>query len=85
LAYANASFPNILRIAFVFIFIHCLLSSLIVATFVYFFIGKTLGPGGLLVARGTGRRRGFFAAPGEGIEELEFGFCFDVSLSGFIG
>lgn len=81
LAYANAAAGNIIRIAFLFVFVHCLLSSLLVATFMYFFTGKALGPGGFLVGRGGGRRRGLFGGAGEGLEELEFGYCFDVSYN----
>lgn len=51
-----------------------------VATIMFFFVGKALGPGGFLVGRGGGRRRGLFGATGEGVEELEFGYCFDVSI-----
>lgn len=50
-----------------------------VATIVYVFIGKLLGPKGIFAGRGGGRRRGVFNTSGEGMEDLEFGFCFEVS------
>lgn len=86
LAYAHASPANILRIAFFFVFVHCLLASLAVATVMYFAVPRLLGPRGLLAGRMLGRRRrGLFAAAeagGVGEEGLEFGYCFDVSQGG---
>jgi len=81
-AYADPSFSNIVRIALTFTTLHCLLSSVTIATFMYFFVDRALGPGGWLTGRpGTGRRRGLFSNVGpQGESELEFGFCFDVSL-----
>jgi len=67
----------------VFVFGHFLGASLLVAGGMYFCIGRLLGKGGLLVKNGRGRGRGLFGVSGgkgEG-EELEFGFCFDVSTS----
>ena len=51
--------------------------SLVVATMAFFLVGRLLGPG---IAGLPGRRRqqGLFAQAGEG-EQLEFGYCFDVS------
>lgn len=47
------------------------------ATAAYFFVGRLLGPG---IAGLPGRRRryGLFTQVGDG-EQLEFGYCFDVS------
>jgi len=81
LAYADPSFGNIVRIALTFTTVHCLLSSVTIATFMYLFVDRALGPGGWLTGRpGSGRRRGMFSNVGvQGESELEFGFCFDVS------
>lgn len=83
LAYAHASPAHVLRIAFFFVFVHCLAASLVVAGVMYVALPRLLGPKGLLVGRiPGGRRRGLFAqveAGGVG-EELEFGYCFDVSF-----
>lgn len=51
--------------------------SLLVATAAFFLVGRLLGPG---IAGLPGRRRqqGLFTQAGEG-EQLEFGYCFDVS------
>jgi len=51
----------------------------------YIALPRLLGPKGILAGRfaGGGRRRGLFSAAeagGAGVEELEFGYCFDVSL-----
>lgn len=87
LAYANASPANTLRIAFAFVFVHCLLACLLVAAVMYFALPRLLGPKGLLVGRIPlgGRRGGLFTAAAAASEaggvgeELEFGYCFDVS------
>jgi hypothetical protein len=78
LAYASG-FSRILRITIVFIFVHFLGSSLLVATVAYFLVGRLLGPG---VPGLPGRRRGLFASDGGG-EHLEFGYCFDVAIRAF--
>ena len=77
---------GILKLAFMFVFVHFLLGSLIVSTLFYFLVGRFLGPG---VAGLPGRRRqqGLFGpsaatAAGQG-EALEFGYCFDVSTRAF--
>lgn len=83
LAYAAPSVPNILRIAFWFVFVHCLGVCLVAATFMWLFIGRALGPGGWLVNLGMGgRRRGLFGLDGsaDGVEGVEWGFAFDVSI-----
>lgn len=62
----------------VFVFVHFIGLSLVVATASYFLVGRLLGPG---VPGLPGRRRqGLFVQPGDG-EQLEFGYCFDVRLS----
>jgi len=78
------------RIALTFSIVHCLLSCLVVATFMYVFVRRALGPGGWFVGikrpGGFGRKRGLFGDVGNGGgtsggaagEEIEFGFCFDV-------
>lgn len=65
------------RLMLLFIFVHFLLISLLVATAAFFLVGRLLGPG---IAGLPGRRRqqGLFIREGEG-ESLEFGYCFDVS------
>ncbi|KAF2399851.1 hypothetical protein EJ06DRAFT_530640 [Trichodelitschia bisporula] len=75
LAYANG-FSKVFRITLVFIFGHFIGNSLLISTLAYFFVGRLLGPG---VPGLPGRRRqGLFTQPGEG-DQLEFGYCFDVS------
>jgi hypothetical protein len=60
--------------------VHFLGSSLLISTLAYFLVGRLLGPG---VPGLPGRRRqGLFTQPGEG-EQLEFGYCFDVSIRAF--
>lgn len=61
----------------VFIFVHFLATSLLVATAAYFLVGRLLGPG--VPGLPGKRRQGLFTQPGNG-EQLEFGYCFDVSL-----
>lgn len=66
------------RLTLLFVFVHFLAVSLVVATAAFFLVGRLLGPG---IAGLPGRRRqqGLFTREGEG-EQLEFGYCFDVSL-----
>ncbi|KAF2233710.1 putative integral membrane protein [Viridothelium virens] len=78
LAYADGV-GRTFRIMAVFIFGHFLAVSLLVATAAYFLVGQILGPG---VPGLPGRRRGLFVAPGD-TEQLEFGYCFDVSIRAF--
>ncbi|KAL9598735.1 MAG: hypothetical protein Q9219_004293 [cf. Caloplaca sp. 3 TL-2023] len=82
LAWGIASTTSVsatIRLTLIFIFVHFLLFSLLVATAAFFLVGRALGPR----SRG-GRRRGLFgdayggSREGEG-EEVEFGYCFDVS------
>jgi hypothetical protein len=87
LAYAPA-FGSIVRLSLLFIFVHFIGSSLVVSTIAYFAIPRLFGPDGVAASlsgfRGSrGRRRGaaqgLFVQPGEK-DQLEFGYCFDVSL-----
>ncbi|KAL8666235.1 MAG: hypothetical protein Q9168_007523, partial [Polycauliona sp. 1 TL-2023] len=70
-----------------FIFVHFLLSSLVIATLAYLLIGRLLGPGGKGLPSRM-RRRGLFGEEGgtrDGeAEELEFGYCFDVAIRAFV-
>ena len=93
LAEAQLYFSHVLRIAAAFVLAHCLVGSLVVATICYFVVPRLFGRGGALVGvkipgLSRGRRRGLFnmqvaggMEDGGGAtgEELEFGFCFDVS------
>lgn len=69
------------RLAFIFAFLHCILTSLVVATASFFFVAKVLAPGikGLPSLR---RRQGLFpqrvGGDGHGTEAIEYGYCFDV-------
>ncbi|KAJ5573045.1 hypothetical protein N7450_010029 [Penicillium hetheringtonii] len=90
LAY-TPSFGAILRLSLLFIFLHFIGSSLFVSTIGYFVIGRLFGPNGAAASltgfRGSrGRRRGaaqgLFMQPGEK-DQLEFGYCFDVSNRAF--
>ena len=69
------------RLTLLFVFVHFVLVSLVVATAGYFLVGRLLGPG---IAGLPGRRRqqGLFTREGEEKESLEFGYCFDVSIQG---
>lgn len=74
---------SILKLAFMFIFVHFLAGSLLASTAFYFLVGRLLGPG---VAGLPGRRRqqGLFAnTTTPAGEALEFGYCFDVSIRAF--
>ncbi|EAW09166.1 unc-50 family protein [Aspergillus clavatus NRRL 1] len=90
LAYAP-SFGSIARLSLLFIFLHFIGSSLAVSTAAYFAIPRLFGPEGAAASltgfRGSrGRRRGaaqgLFTQPGEK-DQLEFGYCFDVSNRAF--
>ncbi|RMY72962.1 hypothetical protein D0863_04173 [Hortaea werneckii] len=72
LAYADG-FGRAVKISFAFVLFHLLGSSVIVSTLMYFLVGKVLGK----------RRQGLFGPPNGGEEELEFGYCFDVSIRAF--
>jgi hypothetical protein len=66
-----------------FVFVHFLLLSLLVSTLFYFLVGRLLGPG---VKGLPGRRRqGLFnVEDGDGDNELEFGYCWDVAIRAFV-
>ncbi|RLM01797.1 hypothetical protein CFD26_108618 [Aspergillus turcosus] len=90
LAYAPA-FGSIVRLSLLFIFVHFIGSSLVISTIAYFAIPRLFGPDGVAASlsgfRGSrGRRRGaaqgLFVQPGEK-DQLEFGYCFDVSNRAF--
>lgn len=74
---STTSIGATVRLTLLFVFVHFLAISLLVATAAYFFVGRLLGPG---IAGLPGRRRqhGLFTQVGDG-EQLEFGYCFDVS------
>ncbi|KAJ5510858.1 hypothetical protein N7453_002961, partial [Penicillium expansum] len=87
----SAGVGAIIRLTFLFVFVHFIGSSLLVSTIGYFIIGRLFGPNGAAASlaglRGSrGRRRGaaqgLFTQPGEK-EQLEFGYCFDVSNRAF--
>jgi hypothetical protein len=85
LAYADG-FGRTVKTAVVFVLGHFLLGSLAVATVAYFLVGRLLGPGVKGLPSWGGRRRrgrGLFTQPGEGGEQLEFGYCFDVAIRAF--
>ena len=71
------SVAAVVRLTLIFVFVHFLAISLLVATAAFFLVGRLLGPG---IAGLPGRRRqqGLFTQAGGG-EQLEFGYCFDVS------
>ncbi|KAF2444108.1 UNC-50 [Karstenula rhodostoma CBS 690.94] len=82
-AYASSA-PSILKITLVFIFVHFLLSSLVISTLNFFLIKYLLGPNSKIL---PGKRRGLYdlsANDGEGKEELEFGYCWDVAIRAFV-
>lgn len=91
LAY-SPNFGSIVRLSLIFVFLHFIGSSLVVSTLAYFFMGRVFGVDGLaskwtgLRGKARPRRRGaaqgLFAQPGEK-EQLEFGYCFDVSNRAF--
>ncbi|RDW87179.1 unc-50 family protein [Aspergillus mulundensis] len=89
LAYAP-SFGSTMRLFFFFVVVHFIGSSLLVSTIGYFVIGRLFGPNGAAASitglRIRGRRRGaaqgLFTQPGEK-DQLEFGYCFDVSNRAF--
>lgn len=75
IAYTNTVAQTV-RLTLLFVFVHFLAVSLLLATVAYFLVGRLLGPG---IAGLPGRRRqqGLFTQAENG-EHLEFGYCFDV-------
>ena len=87
IAYTNSVGATI-RLTLIFVFVHFLLGSLVVATVMWVGLERLLGPRGVVTKRGLGlgrgKRRGLFPAQEEergegGVEGVEFGYCFDVS------
>ncbi|KAK0290686.1 hypothetical protein LTR35_000118 [Friedmanniomyces endolithicus] len=79
IAYAPKTLAT-LRITAVFVLVHFLGVSLLVATGMYFLVGRVLG---------RRRRQGLFGPPGDAVgdareEVLEFGYCFDVAIRAFL-
>lgn len=71
LAYADG-FGRTIQIALIFVFGQFIGTTLLVSTIMFFLVGRALGK----------RRQGLFGAGNVGGEDaLEFGYCFDVSLS----
>lgn len=82
LAYADGVSRTI-NILLVFVFGHFLATSLLISTAMYALVGKFLSPQGAAGLPGRSRRQGLFGPPGSvSGEQLEFGYCFDVSLDG---
>ena len=69
LAYADGFGPTI-QVAVVFVLGQFLGTSLLVATAMFFLVGRIFGK----------RRQGLFGAQAGADEKLEFGYCFDVSM-----
>ena len=76
IAYAP-SIASAVRLPLIFVFVHFLAISVLVATAAFFLVGRLLGPG-IPGLPGRRRQQGLFTPVGEG-ESLEFGYCFDVS------
>lgn len=81
IAWGVATAPSaggVIRLMLIYVFIHLIFFSLLVATIEYFLVGRLLG-------RRAGRGRGLFTQlgrEGEG-EGLEFGYAFDVAIRSF--
>ena len=71
------SAAGIIRLALLYISVHFLAFSLVTATLAFFLVGRLLKPG-IMGLPGRRRQQGLFTQFGES-EELEFGYCFDVS------
>lgn len=89
LAYTTLSFSSIVRVALVFIFIHFLASSLLVAIAFYFLISRVLSStltSSLPGAAGSRRHATTTTTtshPSNTGGDLEFGYCFDVAIRAF--
>lgn len=70
------SIAQTVRLTLLFVFVHFLAVSLLLATAAFFLVGRLLGPG-IAGLPGKRRQQGLFTQAGEG-EQLEFGYCFDV-------
>ena len=75
-AYADSA-AGTLRLMLIYVFVHFLAMSLLVATAAYFVVGRFLGQG-IPGLPGRRRQQGLFVAP-QNRDTLEFGYCFDVS------
>ncbi|KXL47057.1 hypothetical protein M433DRAFT_149317 [Acidomyces richmondensis BFW] len=73
LAYADG-LGRTVKVALVFVLGHFLGTSILVATLMFFLVGRVLGK----------RRQGLFGPPSGGEDALEFGYCFDVSIRAFL-
>lgn len=77
----TTSIAATVRLTLLFVFVHFLAVSLLVATAAFFLVGRLLGPG-IAGLPGRRRRQGLFTQAEEG-EQLEFGYCFDVAIRAF--
>jgi len=77
------SFASTVRVTLLFVFVHFIAVSVIVATASFFLVGRLLGPG-IAGLPGRKRQQGLFTPVGEA-ETLEFGYCFDVSARSLYG
>ena len=75
LAYTPSA-ASVARLVLVFVVLHFLCASLLIATLAYLLVGRFLGAG---VPGLPGRRRPGRFGPLAGSEPLEFGYCFDVA------
>lgn len=76
----TSSIGATVRLTLLFVFVHFLLVSVLVATAAFFLVGRLLGPG-IVGLPGRRRQQGLFTQAGDR-EALEFGYCFDVSGDG---
>lgn len=76
IASANSA-AGIIRLVLLYISVHFLAFSLLTATAAFFLVGRLLKPG-VMGLPGRRRQQGLFTQLGDG-EQLEFGYCFDVS------
>lgn len=77
-ATTQSGVTGIVRLTLIYVFVHFLAISLLVATGMFFFLGRLLGPG-IVGLPGRRRQQGLFVQD-EDRDQLEFGYCFDVSL-----
>ena len=74
---STRSAAGIIRLALLYISVHFLAFSLVTATMAFFLVGRLLKPG-IMGLPGRRRQQGLFTSL-EDSEQLEFGYCFDVS------